>query len=102
MSRLRTDVGIMPTNELEAWIDNILSNVHVADVRTINDVLTRELKLNELQRLVNRDFKTCDRCFSTYPKDTNYCLYCSNNRKLRSFKVTMDLDVEIQKVRSQK
>ena len=47
MSRLRTDVGIMPTNELEAWIDNILSNVHVADVRTINDVLTRELKLND-------------------------------------------------------
>ena len=51
MSRLRTDVDIMPANELEAWIDNILSNVHIADVRTINDVLTRELKLDKLQRL---------------------------------------------------
>ena len=56
MSRLRTDVGIMPTNELEAWIDNILSNVHVADVRTINDVLTRELKLNELTEISEPGF----------------------------------------------
>ena len=53
----------MPENELKAWIDNILSNVHIEDVRTINDVLTRELKIDKLQRLAKRDFKACDRCF---------------------------------------
>ena len=53
MSRLRTDVDIMPENELNAWIDNILSNVHL-DFKTINDVLTRELKIDKLQRLAKR------------------------------------------------
>ena len=99
MSRLRNDVDIMPQNELNAWIDNILSNVHIADVRTINETLTRELKIDKLERLAKRDFKTCDRCFSTYPKNTNYCLFCPGNRKLRTFKVAMDLDAEIQKVK---
>jgi hypothetical protein len=102
MSRIRTDVEIMPQNELEAWIDNILSNVHIADVRTINETLTRELEIDKLVRLAKRDFKACDRCFSTYPKNTNYCLYCPGNRKLRIFKVAMDLYAEIQKVRSRK
>ena len=98
---LRTDVDIMPENELKAWIDNIVSNVHIADVRTINDVLTRELKIDKLVRLAKRDFKACDRCFSTYPKNTNYCLFCPGNRKLRTFKVSMNLDAEIQKVKEQ-
>lgn len=102
MSRLRTDVDIMPESELEAWIDNILSNVHIQDVRTINDTLTRELEIDKLVKLAKRDFKACDRCYSTYPMNTNYCLYCPNNRKLRTFKVAMDLEVEIQKVRSRK
>ena len=100
MSRLRTDVDIMPENELNAWIDNILSNVHL-DFKTINDVLTRELKIDKLQRLAKRDFKACDRCFSTYPKNTDYCLFCPGNRKIRTFKVAMDLDAEIRKVQEQ-
>jgi ribosomal protein L40E len=102
MSRIRTDVDIMPQNELDAWTDNILSGVHREDIITINDILTRELKIDKLERLAKRDFKACDRCYSTYPNNIVRCQFCPGNRKLRTFKVVMDLDAEIQKVRSRK
>lgn len=88
MSRLRSDIDIMPDNELESWINNILSGTHIADIKTLNNILTNELKIYSIEKLAKKDFKVCDKCGSTYPIHTNICSYCSNH-KLRVFKVVI-------------
>ena len=89
LSRLISEVEVLPERELHVWIEEILTKTNISDLETLNEVLTKSIKIDRLEKLANRDFKICDKCFSTYPKYTNTCIICKNP-KLRTFRTPVE------------
>jgi hypothetical protein len=85
MNHLRTDLPLLPNQEMDDWVEDIVENTHYRDIGTLHLKLTEAIESHDGDMTHATITKKCNKCDRTYPELTDTC-ECGNTN-LESFKV---------------
>jgi hypothetical protein len=85
MTRLRTDLPLLPDHEMNDWLEDVLENTHYRDVRALHHKLGEAITSHDSETTHETMTKKCDKCEKTYPEYIDKC--DCGNANLEMFKV---------------
>jgi hypothetical protein len=85
MTHLRTDLSLIPDQEMNDWIEDILENTHYRDIKVLNQKLGEAIKSHDTETTHETMTKSCDKCNKMYPEYIDQC-DCGNSN-LEMFQV---------------
>jgi len=85
MTHLITNLPLLPDQDMDDWVDDILENTHYRDIKALRLKLDEAIESHDRGTTDATITKKCGRCERTYPEDTYMC-EC-DNANLESFKV---------------
>ena len=77
MIHLRTDLPLLPNQEMDDWVEDIVENTHYRDIRTLHLKLTEAIESHDGDMTHATITKKCNKCDRTYPELTDTC-ECGN------------------------
>jgi len=85
MIHLRTDLPLLPNQEMDDWVEDIVENTHYCDIRSLHLKLKEAIESHDGDMTDATITKKCNKCDRTYPEHTD--MYECGNTNPESFKV---------------
>jgi hypothetical protein len=77
MTHLRTDLPLIPDQEMEGWLEDILENTHYRDIKALRQKLDEAIQSYDIDMTHATLTKKCDKCDKAYPDYVDKC-QCGN------------------------
>jgi hypothetical protein len=71
MTHLRTDLPLLPDQEMDDWVEDIVENTHYRDIRSLHLKLKEALESQDGDMTHATITKKCNKCDRTYPEHTD-------------------------------
>ena len=90
MIHLRTDLPLLPQQDMDGWVEDILENTHYRDIQSLRQKLDEAIESHYNGMSHASVTKKCDKCDRTYPEFIEKC--ACGNTNLGSYEIHYDID----------